>query len=357
MIIGPGARGRAVRDIQTRLLGLGYSIADDERGNQYGPGTADAVRAFQQRRGLLVDGIVGPESWRELVEASWRVGDRVLYLRSPNLRGDDVRDLQERLSALGFDTGRVDGIFGPRTSAAVHEFQSNYGIPPDGIVADSTVRALKGLPHLAHPSAPPAAQVREREHLRRLGGTSGLRVVVDPGHGGDDHGFEGPRGSTEAACGFAIARELEAALAAGGMTVYLTRDERTNPSESQRALFANRQGADLLVSIHVGAHSDRNAGGASTYYYGNEKFESEAGAKLAELAQHAVCELGLVDGRTHAKTFAILRETRMPAIHIEPGFISNPEEESKLTDPSFRRALGQAIASAIRAFVWSTVPA
>ncbi len=355
MIIRPGARGRGVLDIQMRLLALGYPIDEAERGEEYGSTTTDAVRAFQQRRGLLVDGIVGPESWRELVEASWQLGDRVVYLRSPNMRGDDVRDLQERLSALGFDTGRVDGIFGPRTAGAVHEFQSNYGIPPDGIVADSTVRALRGLPHLAHETAPPAARVREREHLRRLGGTSGLRIVIDPGHGGDDPGFMGSRGATEAACAYAIARELEAALAAGGMTVYLTRDHATNPADSQRAKFANKQGADLLISIHVGAHSDVSAGGAATFYYGHEKFESEAGARLAELAQRAVCALGLLDGRTHAKTFEILRETRMPAIQIEPGFISNPDEESMLTDPTFRRALAQAIAGAVREF--TSVPA
>jgi N-acetylmuramoyl-L-alanine amidase len=357
MIIRPGARGRAVHDIQMRLLALGYPIDDAERGEQYGPTTTDAVRAFQQRRGLLVDGIVGPESWRELVEASWRLGDRVVYLRSPNVRGDDVRELQERLSALGFDTGRVDGIFGPRTAAAVHEFQSNYGIPPDGIVADSAVRALKGLPHLAHESAPPAAQVREREHLRRLGGTSGLRIVVDAGHGGDDAGFTGAAGASEAECAYAIARELEAALAAGGMTVYLTRDKTTNPTDSQRAAFANRQGADLLISIHVAAHSDTSAGGAATFYYGHERFESEAGARFAELAQRAVCSRGLLDGRTHAKTFAILRETRMPAIQVEPGFISNPAEEKLLTDPSFRRSLGHAIAGAVREFISSSVPA
>lgn len=351
MIIGPGARGRAVRDIQMRLLALGYAIEENERAERYGATTEEAVRAFQQRRGLIVDGIVGPESWRELVEASWGLGDRVLYLRSPNLRGDDVRDLQERLSALGFDTGRVDGIFGPRTAAAVHEFQSNYGIPPDGIVAESTVRALRGLPHISHPSAPPAARVREREKLRRMGGTSGLRIVVDPGHGGGDPGFVGSAGHTEAACAYAIARELEAALGSGGMTVYLTRDESANPGESQRAAFANRQGADILISIHAASHQDPSASGVATFYYGHERFESEAGARLAELAQQAVSRLGLVDGRTHAKTFAILRETRMPAIHIEPGFISNPGEEALLADPGFRRALGHAIAAAVRAFV------
>ncbi|MCA1833804.1 MAG: N-acetylmuramoyl-L-alanine amidase [Actinobacteria bacterium] len=357
MVIRPGARGRAVRDIQLRLLALGYDIDDAERATEYGPTTTSAVRAFQQQRGLLVDGVVGPESWRELVEASWRLGDRVMYLRSPQIRGDDVRDLQERLSALGFDTGRIDGIFGPRTAAAVREFQTNYGIPPDGIVAKSTVRALAGLPHLGHASVPPAARVREREALRRIGGMAGLRVVLDPGHGGDDEGSTGPTGVTEAGCVYALARELEAALATSGAAVYLTRDLSSAPTDGERAALANSLHADLFISLHVAAHDDTAANGAATFYYGHERFESEAGARLAELAQESVCELGLVDGRTHAKTFPILRETRMPAIQIEPCYVSNPREELLLDDPAFRRRLATAIAGAVREFVSSAVPA
>jgi N-acetylmuramoyl-L-alanine amidase len=357
MIIGPGSRGRAVRDIQMRLLALGYEIDAGERANHYGPATTEAVRAFQQQRGLLVDGIVGPESWRELVEASWRLGDRVVYLRSPQLRGDDVRELQERLSALGFDTGRIDGIFGPRTAGAVREFQSNYGIPPDGIVAKSTVRALAGLPHLAHPSVSPAARVREVEAMRRIGGMAGLRIVVDPGHGGEDGGFAGPTGVREAESMYGIARELEAALAASGAAVYLSRDESSSPTDRARAELANRVHADLFISLHTAAHADTAANGAATFYYGHERFESEAGGRLAEMAQAAVCELGFTDGRTHAKTFPILRETRMPAIQIEPCYISNPREERLLADPDFRRRLAVAIANAVRRFVSSAVPA
>lgn len=355
MVIGPGSRGRAVRDIQQRLLMLGSSIEESERPDLYGPSTQYAVRAFQQRRGLLVDGLVGPETWRELVEASWRLGDRVLYLRSPQLRGDDVRDLQERLSALGFDTGRIDGIFGPRTTAALTEFQKNYGLPPDGIVAASTVRALAGLPHLAHPTVPPATGVREREALRRIRGTAGLRVVVDPGHGGTDPGVTGATGATEAAVAYKVARELDAALAASGALVFLSREEDAGPSDGERAELANQLGSDLFISLHAAAHSDEAASGAATFYYGHDRFESEAGARLAELAQRAVSDLGLTDGRTHAKTFSILRETRMPAIHIELGYLTNPHEERRLTDPVFQRRLAFSIAAAVRAFASSPV--
>ena len=71
----------------------------------------------------------GPQTWSALVEAGRDLGDRFLYRRTPMLRGDDVAELQQRLSALGFDTGRVDGIFGDLTSAALGEFQRNVGLP------------------------------------------------------------------------------------------------------------------------------------------------------------------------------------------------------------------------------------
>ncbi|MGH2828973.1 MAG: peptidoglycan-binding domain-containing protein, partial [Actinomycetota bacterium] len=135
MLYKQGSRGDAVVDIQRRLVAFGASIEDAELATRtFGTSTAAAVRAFQQRRGLVSDGIVGSETWRELVEASWHLGDRVVYVRSPQMRGDDVREAQERLSTLGFDPGRIDGIFGPQTVSALVEFQHNYGLPADGIV-------------------------------------------------------------------------------------------------------------------------------------------------------------------------------------------------------------------------------
>ena len=77
------------------------------------------MRTFQSARGLRSDGVCDEQTWTALVEASWRLGDRLLFLTSPNLRGDDVAELQSRLGRLGFDCGRVDGILGPRTAASV----------------------------------------------------------------------------------------------------------------------------------------------------------------------------------------------------------------------------------------------
>ena len=110
-------------DLQLRLIALGFAIAPEELGGAFGASTADAVRAFQARNGLRVDGACGPETWAAIIESSYTLGDRLLYERRPFLRGDDVAELQTRLNSLGFDAGRVDGIHGPDTTAALKEFQ------------------------------------------------------------------------------------------------------------------------------------------------------------------------------------------------------------------------------------------
>lgn len=347
-LIRAGDRGERVLDVQAKLTALRHVIPPDERTGVFGNGTRDAVRAFQQARGLLVDGIVGKDTWRELVEASRRLGDRVLYLRAPHMRGDDVRDLQDRLATFGFDVGRTDGIFGPHTQRAVTEFQRNYGLTPDGIVAEGTVRALAGLPRIAGDT--PSGALREREQMRaRAGGLSGLRIVLDPGHGGDDPGNIGAAGAREDAVCFAIAARVEATLAAAGAQVFLTRHETTAPGDSARAAFANALDAEVYLALHLGG-GDPGARGAAAFYFGHERFRSESGARLAELLLEEVCALGIVDARTHAKTFPILRETRMTAVVLEPGYVTNAAEEHALADARFQEQLAGAIASALRRF-------
>jgi len=349
MLIRPGQRSNAVRDVQRRLIALGYNVAPGELDGRFGDSTLVAIRSFQERRGLVVDGLVGDETWRELVEASWRLGDRTLYLRAPHLRGDDVRALQERLGELGFDVGRIDGIFGPRAARALREFQSNYGIPADAIVGRSTLRALEGLPAVSGVTS--AAAVREREQLRRFGpGVAGLHVVIDPGHGGDDAGFVGASGAREDAVAFAIARRLEAVLSASGVAVYPTREADRSPTDSQRASLANALGADLFVAIHTAGSSDDAARGAVTYFFGHERFRSEAGARLAECIQAEMTRIGMADAGVHARQYAVLRETRMPAVQIEPGHLTNPADETQLCEGSFQRRIAEAIAAGLREF-------
>ena len=139
LCLGAPANAPLVGALQAHLRRLGYFAGALD--GHFGEFTDRAVRAFQTSRGLLVDGKVGPDTWGRLVEAGWRLGDRTLYLRSPNLRGDDVLDLQHRLNELGFEVGKEDGIFGRRTQAAVVDFQRNVGEGADGIVGLEIGRA------------------------------------------------------------------------------------------------------------------------------------------------------------------------------------------------------------------------
>ena len=123
-VLRVGDRGRAVAEVRSALAGLGLLAPDGAAAAEdalFDEATDRAVRAFQQRRGLLTDGQVGHDTYRELKEASYRLGDRTLiYQLSAPMAGDDVAELQNRLLELGFDTGRADGLFGVRKIGRAH---------------------------------------------------------------------------------------------------------------------------------------------------------------------------------------------------------------------------------------------
>ena len=344
-LIRAGDRSEQVADVQARLRALGYDLDDDP--GSFGPSTRQAVRAFQQSRHILVDGIVGPNTWSELVEASWRLGDRMLYLRMPLVRGDDVATLQARLNALGFDAGREDGIFGRDTDRAVRAFQKEYGVPEDGVAGPRTYAALAGLR-----VDRPGTSALLREELRRAAraGVGGALVVVDPGHGGDDAGERGRAGTSEADVCWDVAVRLAERLVELGARVRFTRTEPAGPDVVERAARANSLEADAFVSLHLNAHHEPTAEGASTYYFGG----SHAGALLAESIQKELLALGARDCRAHPRSYPILKRTRMPAVLVEPAFITNPDEEKRLSEPDFRQAVANAIAGGVARFYSET---
>jgi N-acetylmuramoyl-L-alanine amidase len=343
-----GDRGHEVHDIQQRLLALGILVvADDERNGTFGPSTDAGVREFQRRRSLRADGLVGPDTWEQLVEAGYRLGDRTLYLREPIFRGDDVRELQRKLSALGFNAGREDGMFGRRTDAAMREFQRNVGDDPDGILGLDTLRAMERL--RVPPQAHSGALVREEESLRGMRGVSGLVIAIDPGHGPNDEGDEGPGGTHEADITFALAAALADGLVTLGARPAIVRAAEEDPSPSERARAANELGAAACISLHLNTGAP-DATGPTCSYFGSASTHSPGGMRLAErILAELEAALG-TPGSTHRLSAALLRETTMPAVQVEPVFISNAGEEAKLADPSFVERVAGAIGAGIARF-------
>ncbi len=346
-----GARGEHVRDLQARLVVLGHATDPDEPG-AYGPATENAVRAFQRKRSLLVDGLVGPDTWHELVEASYSPGDRVLYLRYPSMRGDDVRALQATLNQLGFDAGREDGILGERTERAVRDFQRNSGLTVDGIVGPTTLTSLSRVRSGAGSGGPGLGVVREDVSLevRRLS-VHGARVAIDPAHGPEDPGATGADGTIEAEAVMALARAVSAALRARGAEVLVVRTGQGNPSTSERAREANSAGVDVFVSIHLAGHAAPADARATVFYCGREDWFSRAGRHLAESVHEALEAFGLPGGGVHPVWLPILRETRMPAVSVTPIVLADPDAEGSLRNPEFVRGLAEALASGVERFL------
>ena len=311
-----GDAGEAVRDLQRRLTAAGHQ-APDEAGT-FGEGTEQAVRAFQEARGLRVDGICGPQTWAMLVEAGYALGDRLLYLRTPMLRGDDVALLQAKLGVLGFDAGRVDGILGERTLAALTDFQQNAGLTVDGVCGPATLVALDRLG--AKTVGPESvAGVREREALRRAPRTlEGRRIVVaEPGGLG------------------ALASAVTRVLTDAGAVVV----ELSGPDGSLQAAQANDFGADLFLGL-----AGTPTPGCVTAYYAAHGFVSAGGHHLAQLAWKDLAPLLGSDGTCRGMSLPVLRETRMPAVIVELG----PVPAVVAAGADLARALGRAVGEWVR---------
>ena len=273
---------------------MGFHSAGDPE-DEFGHATRAAVEAFQYRRGLRVDGVCGAQTWGTLVEAGFGLGDRFLYRRTPMLRGDDVAELQQRLGALGFHTGRVDGIFGDATSAALGEFQRNAGLPVDGILGATTLRELLRL-QARHQGESLVATVRDRELLRQAPPTlSGRHVAV---------GESGGLATTVAA----LRRRL---VPAGARVTSLH-----HPDDSTQASEANAADVDVYLALRL----DPDRPGCTTAFYAGYRYESPGGRRLAELVLDEVqARFGVPDRAVHGMSVPLLRETRMPAVIVEIG--------------------------------------
>ncbi len=346
-----GDQGSAVRSIRALLTATGdLAPSAVEAPDVYDHQVALAVRAFQQRRGLIVDGILGPHTHIVLDGAHWKLGDRIQsHIPGHMLQGDDVAELQERLLSLGFTPDRVDGIFGTNTEQAVRRFQGAVGLAVDGSVGPETLRAFADLTRSVSGGSPHT--LREQELVRRSGHRLlGRIVILDPGHGGDDKGTVA-HGLTESEVNLDLARRIEGRLSAIGVTVLFTRSATTSPEDLLRATMANQAGADIMLSLHCDSADQSRASGVATFFWGLDRFGawSAVGEHLANLIQREiVSRTGLADCRTHPRGWPLLQRTQMPTVRIEAGYLTHPQDAARLAEPAFLDTLAEAIVIALQ---------
>ena len=298
-----------MRDLHRRLRAAGFADTGDP--DCFDDHTEKALREFQAARRLVEDGICARQTWAALVDADHRLGDRMIYLRSPMTRGDDVTDLQQRLGRLGFDTGWLDGIFGPDTEAALRDFQHNQGLTPDGVAGRKTIAALDRLSG-RRSGDKTVAEVREHELLRTHAGVDGLRLVI-----GEAGGLP------------AIVSALARRLRHDGAEVLTLH----HPDLSEQARAANGWDGNAYLGLTL-APTDQQIS-----YFEIEGFTSHGGRTLANGCARALD--GLFDEAVVATgmRLPILRETRMPAVWCRLGPATQVIEQSAAVVNALRGAV------------------
>lgn len=335
---------------------------------------------------------------RVVLDLSDSVAHNIFTLRGPDRLVIDLKEgrLAKSLTALPAGTGAVKSIRsairangqlrvvldlaqGVRSRSFTTGPNAKYG---DRLVVD--LQRSAGL-----------VPVKRASEAYRPG--RDIVIAIDPGHGGHDPGSIGKQRTREKDVALIISRELARRInAEEGMKAVLVRDRDVYVDHYARTSFARRHKADLFVSVHADAVSDRRASGASVYALSLKGASDEAAKQLAErenasvggvslegkddvlasvlidlsqnaslsasldVGSHVIREMGKI-AKMHRKTvkqagFLVLKSPDMPSILVETAFISNPEEERKLRDKRHQGRLANAILAGIRNYFYTNPP-
>jgi len=180
-----------------------------------------------------------------------------------------------------------------------------------------------------------------------IGGSNllkGKRIMIDPGHGGSDPGAISYSGIYEKEFTIAISHMLREILEAQGAEVRMTRTGDQTVEVRDRVYMANAFRADVLISVHANSFNDRSKRGIEVYHCS----KLDTTIRLAEIMRDTLVEaLGFEDRGVRKAMFLVLLETNMPAVLVETGYISNPQEERLLKDPAFQRRVAEALSAGI----------
>ena len=280
-------------------------------------------------------------------------------------------------------------------AAGASAAERDVSVRREGIAKEVSAQGLLKRPQAIDPAKRARAiTARARSGDATLAEQLGLkfrRVVIDPGHGGHDTGAIGGKGTREKDVALAISLRLRDLLVNEGLTVILTRNDDSFVRLEDRALLANSARGDLFISIHCNSAPKKKLRGIETYTLntsGNrysirlaarENASSERGVSdlqyiLADLATKANTEESsrlaarvqqslvsqlrarhrdVQDLGTKEALFYVLLGVRMPAILVETSFLSNPEEERRLSSKAYQGDIAKAIATAIHEFLGS----
>ncbi len=287
-----------------------------------------------------------------------------------------------------------------QVAAAGTVASSSPSSSPAAILAGQRTAAVVTTPPAMVPAPAPTpvepprpAMPSDASRIRMQAGMRHLVVAIDPGHGGQDPGAIGPTGKREKDVTLAVARELARQVnATPGLKAYLTRDSDVFIPLPMRAQKARANKADIFISIHADAAENRSATGSSVYVLSTKGASSQRARWLADkenaadlvggvrlqqtegtlanvlldLAQsgymkasedaagHVLGGLKRI-GNNHKPNieranFAVLRTSDMPAMLVETAFISNPDEERRLTDPAYQRKIAGAVLDGVHTF-------
>lgn len=292
-MIHRGDTGQSVRELHERLQRLGYGAPLDSE-LVFGDATAAMVEAFQRARGLPITGEVDATTWSRLLEAGWHLGDRLLYLTRPHQRGDDVAELQIRLAQLGFDPGRIDGIFGTLLDGAVSDFQRNRALEASGVLTRATLLELWRMTSITS-DRNLVTDARDRAGFNEL--PSDLVVVAGTSSLADAVARDWPSGN-------------------------LIRLATSNPDEV--AATANGANAAIVLSFQFNGEIQ----GIHIHYWASYRSHSRRGEQLASSLAAALANADLLlRVEVTGMALPILRETRMTTLYVEHGAYDDQFDE------------------------------